>query len=324
MPAAGSGVVDHARVDRPDPRTRPFRFGVGTAAGSPHSRAHWTDHVRRVEDLGFDVLQVADHYGNTTVCTPRLAAAAVVTTTLRLGSFVYNNDFRHPLLVAREAAEIDLLSGGRMELGLGAGWAKDEYDMAGIPFEAGRVRADRYEEAVHVIRTLLRGGTVTHSGEHYRLRGAELGVEPVQRPIPLYLGGGGPRMTRFAAANADTVGFVPKSLPGGGLDPAEFSLEAFDDKVAVLDAALPDGDGGPERAVLLFQVAGSHEELPTADDGWTSPEVLAGGPYSLVGDVEQMVDALHARRERWGTSFFTCFEEDLDTFAPVVARLGGR
>ncbi len=310
-------------MDRPDPRTRPFRFGVGTSAGTPHSRHHWADHVRRVEDLGFDVLHVADHYLNSTVCTPRLAAAAVVTTTLRLGSFVYNNDFRHPLLVAREAAEIDLLSGGRFELGLGAGWSKDEYDMAGIPFDAGRVRADRYEESVHVIRALLREGTVTHAGEHYRLTGAALAVEPVQQPIPLYLGGGGPRMTRFAASNADTVGFVPKSLPGGGLDPAEFSLDAFDDKVATLDAALPDGDGGPERAVLVFQVAGTAEDLPPTDDGWTSPEVLAGGPYSLIGDVEQMVDALHARRERWGLSFFTCFEEDLDAFAPVVARLAG-
>lgn len=309
-------------MDRPDPRTRPFRFGVGCAAGTPWSRTHWTEHVRRVEDLGFDVLHVADHYLNSTVCTPRLAAAAVVTTTLRLGSFVYNNDLRHPLLVAREAAEIDVLSGGRMELGLGAGWAKEEYDLAGIPFDPGPVRADRYEEAVHVIRTLLRDGTVTHAGEHYRLTDAPLLIETVQRPLPLYLGGGGPRMTRIAAANADTIGFVPRSLPGGGLDPQEFSATAFEDKLGVLDAALPAGDGGPERAALLFHVAASADDLPVTD-GWSTAEQLAGGPYTLLGDTEQMVEALQARRERWGLSFLTCFEEDLDAFAPVVARLAG-
>lgn len=322
MQARARPIGNHAGVSRPDPRTRPFRFGIGSAGGSARSRTHWAEHVRRIEGLGFDVLHVTDHYLTPTVCTPRLAAAAVVTTTLRLGSFVYNNDFRHPLLVAREAADIDVLSGGRMVLGLGAGWSKDEYDIAGIPFEAGRVRADRYAEAVHVIRTILRDGTVTHAGEHYRLTDAPLGVEPVQRPIPLYLGGGGPRMTRIAAANADTIGFVPKSMAGGGLDPAEFSLTAFDDKIAVLDGALPDSDGGPERAVLLFHVAASADDLP-ATDGWSSPETLSGGPYTLLGDVEQMVDALHERRERWGLSHFTCFEDDLEAFAPVVARLAG-
>jgi probable F420-dependent oxidoreductase len=267
-------------------------------------------------------LVVADHFDNTTVCTPRLAAAAVVTTTLRLGSYVYDNDFRHPVLLAREAAEIDVLSNGRMELGIGAGWAKSEYLKVGIPFDPGPTRAARFEEAVGLIRSLLEGETVTHSGEFYELDGCELGVEPVQEALPLLLGGGGPRMTRFAAKHADIIGYVPRSLPGGGLDPAEFSAAAFGEKLAILDASLRERTtAGPERGVLLFYAGRTAEDMPAEADGWTSPEILSDSPYALVGDVEQMVDALLERRERWGLTYFTCWEEDIDVLAPVVHRL---
>jgi probable F420-dependent oxidoreductase len=306
-------------------RNRPFRFGTVTTAGTNVSRTRWSEHARRVEDLGFSTLLVADHFHNSTVCTPRLAAAAAVTTTLRVGSYVYDNDFRHPVLLAREAAEIDLLSDGRMELGLGAGWAPGEYTMVGIPFDDGPVRASRYEEAVSIIRALHLSQTLTHVGEHYRLEGAELLVEPVQHPIPLLLGGGGPRMTRFAARHADIVGFVPKSMPAGGLDPAEFSADAFGEKVALLEEATSTrADGGPERAALVFHVERSADDLPTLDgSSWSTPEVMSSGPYALLGDTDQMVDTLLERRERWGLTYLTCFEEDLDLFAPVVARLAG-
>jgi len=306
-------------------RNRPFRFGTVTTAGTDVSRLRWSEHARRVEDLGFSTLLVADHFHNSTVCTPRLAAAAAVTTTLRVGSYVYDNDFRHPVLLARESAEIDLLSGGRMELGIGAGWAAGEYAMVGIPFEDGPVRASRYEEAVGIIRALHMGTTLTHAGEHYHLEGAELLVEPVQHPIPLLLGGGGQRMTSFAARHADIIGFVPKSKPAGGLDPAEFSADAFDEKVALLDEATKvRDDGGPERAALVFHVERSADDLPTLDgSSWSSPQVISSGPYALLGDTEHMIDTLLERRERWGLTYLTCFEEDLDLFAPVVARLAG-
>jgi probable F420-dependent oxidoreductase len=277
-----------------------------------------------VEDLGFSTLVVADHFHNGTVCTPRLAAAAMVTTTLRLGSYVYDNDFRHPVLLAREAAEIDVLSDGRLELGIGAGWAKDEYDRVGIPFDAGPVRAARFEEAVGLVRRLHHGETVTHDGDFYRLHDCELQVQPVQRPIPLFLGGGGARMTRFAARNADIVGFVPRSLPGGGLDPAEFSAAAFDEKVTVLDTALRERAGAhPERGVLLFFVGRNADEIPPRESGWTAPEILVGSPYALIGDTDQMVDSLLEHRERWGLSYFTCWEEDIAALAPVIAKLAG-
>ena len=304
-----------------DPRSRGFRFGVVTTDGSTASRTQWADYARTVEALGFSTLHVADHFGNTTVCTPRLAAAAMVTTTLRLGSYVYDNDFRHPVLLAREAAEIDLLSDGRLELGIGAGWAKREYDMVGIPFDPGPVRADRYEEAVDIIRRLHLGQTLTQTGVHYRLQECALAVEPVQRPIPLLLGGGGPRMTRFAGRHADIVGFVPRSLPGGGLDPEDFTAAALDAKIAQLDSVSAERpDGGAERGVLAFYTGATADDI-ARDGDWTSPDTMANGPYALIGDTEQIVDTLLSRRERWGLTFWTCWEEDLELMAPVVARL---
>jgi probable F420-dependent oxidoreductase len=268
------------------------------------------------------VLQVADHFDNGTVCTPRLAAAAAVTSTLRLGSYVYNNDARHPVLVAREAAEIDLLSEGRMELGLGAGWNKEEYDRVGLRFDPGGTRAARYQEAVRIIRLLHETGVATLDGSHYQVNECELIVEPVQRPIPLLLGGGGPRMTAFAGLHADTVAFVPRSLPGGGLAPEEFSAAAFSDKIARLDEAEQIRTSAPaERAVLAFEVCRSIDELPT--DGWAPPELIADGPYCLVGDTARLIETILERRERWGISHWTCWEEDLDAFVPIIDALAG-
>lgn len=302
---------------------RPFRFSLVTTAGTGQSRTAWASYARRVEELGFDVLHVADHFHNSTVCTPRLAAAAAVTATLRVGSYVYDNDFRHPVLLAREAAEIDLLSDGRMELGIGAGWARSEYETVGIPFDPGPVRASRYGEAVEIVRRLHQGETLDWSGEHYRLSSCELGVEPVQRPIPLLLGGGGPRMTTLAAQWADTVAFVPKSLPGGGLDPTEFSQSAFDHKIAVLEAALRRrSTQPPERAVLVFGLHKSSDEIPLED--WTSRDVASTSPYYLVGDSSRVVDEILARRQRWGISHLTFWEENLDAAAKIVQRLQGQ
>jgi probable F420-dependent oxidoreductase len=309
----------------PDPRRRPFRFGAVTTDGTESSRRHWCDYARRLESLGFCTLFVADHYLNATVCTPRLAAAAAVTTTLRLGSYVYDNDFRHPVLLAREAAEIDVLSAGRMELGLGAGWAKDEYDMVGVPFDPGPVRASRYEEAVLLIRALHEGSAVTHHGQFYDVRACALLVEPVQRPIPVLLGGGGPRMTRFAAMHGDMIGFVPRSLPTGGLDPGAFAVSSFEERIRIVDEVSAErADGGPERAVLVFHQADSAGDLPTGQDAWTNPDTLLGSPYALLGDKAQVIDALLERRERWGLTYITCWEEDVDRFAPIVAALSAQ
>lgn len=302
---------------------RPFRFGVVCTGG--YEAATWASLSQRIESLGYDTLLVADHYANPMACGPLIMAAAAATSTLRVGSYVYNNDFRPPALLAKEAATIDVLSDGRLELGIGAGWHRDEYVAAGVHFDEPSIRADRFEEGVGIIRRLLAGEAVQHRGEHYRLRGLLGSPLPVQQPIPLLLGGGGPRMLRFAGREADIVGFVPRALPGGGLDPAAYAAGAMDEKVARVERGIAEREPArpaPERSVLLFAVgdAEPHEGgLATL-----SAAEVADSPYALLGDLPQMVDALERRRERWGLSYVVCFDREVDALAPVVAALSGR
>lgn len=297
---------------------RGFRFGA-VFTGS-YAANKWSEVARRLEAEGFSTLLVADHYLNPMSCGPLLLAAANATTTLRIGSYVYNNDFRHPALLAKEAATIDVLSGGRLELGLGAGWAKVEYEAVGLPFDPPRVRAARFEEGVEVITRLLTGQRVSYHGEHYHISDLQGEPRPVQQPVPLLLGGGGQRMIRFAARKADIIGFVPRSLPGGGLDPADFA--SLDVKIAVLDkelALLGRSDGGPERSVLVFGLHPSYDAIPT--DTWIPRDLVAASPYALVGGPDAVVETLLERRERLGLSYVVCFDSDIDTFIPIVRRL---
>ena len=302
-----------------DPKARPFRFGV-VVTGEAESGEAWSQYARRVESQGFSTLLVADHYANPMACTPLMLAAAVATTTLRVGSFVLNNDFRHPAMLAKEVATIDVLSGGRVELALGAGWLKEEYDQVGLPFDSGSVRAERFEEAVGLIKQMLAGQTVHHQGPHYRLEGYQARPVPVQQPVPLLIGGGGPRMLGLAAREADIVGFVPGSLPGGGLDPQGFGASVFDHRVSRFDAAVAacGRSHSPERNILLSTVAPSASE---ADKEWIPEDLLASSPFALLGSPGEMVDRLHEHRARWGLSYFVCFAEHAEHLVPVIDEL---
>jgi probable F420-dependent oxidoreductase len=184
---------------------RPFRFGV--TAPTVESGGGWTDRARRVEHLGYSTLSVPDHFRNQLASVPALAAAALATTRLRLGSLVFCNDFHHPVMLAREAATIDVLSGGRLELGLGAGWLRAEYEEAGIRFDDARTRIERLAEAVTIIKGLLAGEPVTFSGRHYTVANLA-GSATVQRPHPpILVGGGGRRTLALAGREASIVGF---------------------------------------------------------------------------------------------------------------------
>jgi probable F420-dependent oxidoreductase len=320
----GGSCPDHARpvAMARDPRQRPFRFGVLALGGPDASASQWTDLARRAEGEGCSTLLVGDHYVLPTACTVRLTMAAAGTTTLRLGSCVYCNDFRHPALLAKEAAELDRLSSGRFELGLGAGWIKEECDAIGLSFDEGRVGADRFQEAVGIIRRLLAGETVTHLGDHYTLNEYTPAALPIQQPVPMFLGGGGPRMTRFAAQHADIIGFDPMSLPEGGKNQREFGGPAFEEKLRILDdVSAARDDGGPERSILLFDVARRAEDVP--DDSWVDQQQAHHSPYALFGDTSAMVDTLVERRDRWGLTYTVFAEEDFDVFSPVMAALGG-
>jgi alkanesulfonate monooxygenase SsuD/methylene tetrahydromethanopterin reductase-like flavin-dependent oxidoreductase (luciferase family) len=165
-------------------------------------------------------------------------------------------------------------------------------------------------------------GSSHFDGQHYHVDGLEGTPLPIQQPMPLLIGGGGPRMIRFAARRADIVAFVPRSLPGGGFDPEEFAAEALHARIATLDAALAEAgrdDPGPERSVLVFEIHPSADEV--THDGWVEPELAPSSPYVLIGEPAAIAETLHERRERWGLSYVVCFERDLEKFIPVVKQL---
>jgi len=167
---------------------KPFRFGVNVRDGK--SRAEWQDKAREIEGLGYSVLLVPDHLAAMLATIPAVMSAADATKSLRVGTNVLNNDLRHPVLLAREAATIDMLTDGRLELGLGAGYMRTEYDQAGLRFDRGGIRVERLAEAVPIIKGLLGGAEVNFAGRHYRVTGHTIHPLPVQRPHPPIIIGG--------------------------------------------------------------------------------------------------------------------------------------
>jgi probable F420-dependent oxidoreductase len=313
-----------------DRTSRPFRFGLSALPG--RSGAGVAEQARWAEDHGFSTLLVADHLTPQLLDPfPSLAAAACATTRLRVGTFVVNNDLRNPVLLARQAATLDLVSDGRFELGVGAGHMESEYLEAGIPFDRGRVRVERLAESVEVLKTLLAGEECTFDGTHYQVRGHRVPA-PVQKPRPpLLIGGNGPRLHELAARQADAVGFVGFSHRQGGREAVldDFSSEALGQQVARVRAAAGDRFGDLELNVLVQRAvlakdprAGAHELVTEGE--WPDEEALLDSPYVLTGTPESIAEELIARRERYGISYIVVFESrggrDL---APVVARLAG-
>ena len=213
---------------------KPFEFSV-SATMDVTSASVWLDSIRRLEDLGFSAVVMPDHFTDGYALEPMVAltAAAGVTSTLRLQTGVLGNDYRHPVLTARMAASLDVLSGGRFILGLGAGWMTSDYEAAGIALDGAGVRLRRLEESVRVIRGLLAGETVSHQGEFWDIH-LELLPRTVQQPVPVLLGGGGPRMLRLAGRGADIVSVVA-NLGAGALGQhtiTDLSAERVAEKVA--------------------------------------------------------------------------------------------
>ena len=239
---------------------------------------------------------VADHYLNPFAPVPALMAAAEATTTLRVGCTVFANDFRHPALLAKEAATIDVLTDGRFEFGLGAGWLKDEYDQAGIPFDPPGVRVARMEEGLRVIKALWGEEPVTHRGVlHDRGAGGDAQAGPAAPPADLF-GGGGKRLLSLAAREADIVGLVSRARPSGGIDWAEGTEEALARKVGWVRAAAGDRFARLELA-LLFQGSAVTDRPQVAaaelapEFGLTAEQVLASTEFAL-GSVDQIVERL--------------------------------
>jgi probable F420-dependent oxidoreductase len=307
---------------------RQFRFGV--VCKEAPSRAAWLALVRRAEALGYAIVLLADHLLPPYDFAPlaALAVAAEAAPSLRVGATVFANDYRHPALLAKEAATLDVLTEGRFEFGLGAGWWKAEYDGLGVAFDPPAVRVARLEEGLAVVKALWGEGPVTFAGAHYRIEGLEGRPKPVQRPHPpVFVGGGGRRLLALAGREADIVGIVPRALPGGGLDWNESSDEAVARKVGWVRAAAGARFDRLELAALLQYVAvGNPAETAEAEAAallGMPAERVAGSPECLIGSLEQAVERLQEWRERHGISYLSVHQKDLDALAPVVARLAG-
>jgi probable F420-dependent oxidoreductase len=309
---------------------RPFRFSL-QAATAP-SRAEWADLARKSEDLGFSLLVTADHLDSLFSPLAPLVTAAEVTTTLRVGVLVLNNDLRHPALLAREAATIDLLSEGRLELGLGAGHARPEYERAGLTFDAAPVRVRRLAESVQILRRLLDGEVVNFAGEHYHLDGEQCYPRPVQAHVPLLVGGGGKRVLAVAAQWADGVGFTGLGRTrddGNTHEPSGFAPRVVDLQVAWVRSQAGQRLRAIEFQALAQAVIVTDRPRQAAADliakrlpSLTIDDVL-GTPYLMVGSADGLVDELIEHRERWGFSHYTVRPDALDAVAPIVARLAG-
>lgn len=308
------------------PRT--FRFGVQVPTAP--SGQTWTDIARQAEELGYSTLFMPDHFGDQFAPVPALAAAAAVTTELRVGALVFDNDYRHPLVLAKELATIDVLSGGRLEIGLGAGWMTSDYDESGMAYDAPATRVDRFEEGLAVITGLLGAEPLTFTGDHYRITAHNGLPKPVQSPRPpILVGGGKRRMLSIAGRSADIVGINP-TIPNGAVDAdaaRSGTAQATDEKLGWVRSAAGDRYADLEINLLNFGcfVTEDRQTLieKMAPAFGISPEELAEFPHALAGTVDEICEALEERRSRWDASYIVIQHEAMEAMAPVVARLAG-
>lgn len=308
------------------PRT--FRFAV--ELHEPLSGRSWLDSFREVEDLGYSTLFLPDHFDEGPGPLAALGAAAAITSTLRLGVLVLDCDYRHPAVVHRELATIDVMSEGRLEIGLGAGWKKTDYDRSGIAMEPPGVRVDRLIEYTAVLKGLFAGGPFSFSGEHYTITELE-GTPTPHRPggPPILVGGGAPRVLGFAARHADIVG-VNASIHSGAIDgaAAHDALPArIDEKVARVREAAGERFDDLELNAWL-SVAQITNDTPAvaavmAELFAAPPEDVLASPLTLIGSESEIGERLRERRERWGYSYTVIPGGEARNFAGVVGTLTG-
>ena len=307
---------------------RPFRFGVQASTAADGDA--WVALARKVESLGYSTLTMPDHFGDQLAPIPALMAAAAATTTLRVGALVWDNDYKHPVVLAKELATIDVLSGGRLEIGIGAGWMATDYEQSGIPFDSNKVRVDRFEEGLAVIKGAMSGEPFSFTGEHYTISAYTGAPKPVQGPCPpILVGGGGKRVLSIAARQADIIG-INGTLAGGVIGPgaiATMTAEAVDTKVAIVQSAAGDRIGDIELNIRAFMVRVTDDRQAAiqqvADFVQVDPALVVESPFALVGTPTEMIEDLLRRRQRWGLSYVIVGAEDVESFAPVVAELAG-
>lgn len=315
------------------PYLRNFRF----ATSSFHStRSEVLTQARRAQALGYDTFVMADHLFEALGPLPALVMVAEQIGGMRVGTCVLCNDFHHPVVMAKDAATIDELSGGRLELGIGAGYVPMEYQMAGISFDSGAVRFERLVETVQITKLAFAGETFSFDGSHYQIHDYTPYPRPAQRPgPPIMVGGGGPRLLSFAAAEADIVSVLPASAPQGGLRATHLPLSSLKEKMALVRKAAGARADDVEINILIFDAvftadrraaAASYldeleDRLGFTRDGEVTVEDLLDSPYLAFGTDDQIAEHLRRIREETGASYIGVFPHIMEEFGPVLGRL---
>lgn len=316
--------------------TRPFRFGM--LAENVHSREELLTTARNTEQAGYATFLIRDHlveepFGHQLAPLTTLSMVAAATNTLRVGSMVFDNDYRPPVMLAKEVATLDMLSGGRFELGLGAGFLKAEYDHAGIPFDAPGVRVDRFEEALRVLKGCFAEAPLTYSGNHYTVSNFDSFPKPVQRPHPpIMVGAAGRRMLSIAARDADIIGLLTVSTNNGVLSegPTGRLAESVARQIEWIRQAAADRFREIELSLMCSVVITDHryraaEELAVRR-GWSgiSTEQVLEMPSIFIGSVEEIIHDMQERRERYGISYYVIRDSAMELVSPIVAKLAGK
>jgi probable F420-dependent oxidoreductase len=314
--------------------SHPFRFGVINEQVKP--REAWLPHVKRAEALGYATFLIRDHFvpdffGDQLAPLVALMAAASVTTHLHVGTLVLDNDYRHPVMLAKEAATLDMLSSGRFELGIGAGWLRSEYEQAGMTYDPAGVRISRLEEALHIIKGLFNDAPLSFSGQHYTIRELTGFPTPAQRP-PILIGAGHKRMLTLAGREADMVGILTSSVASGTLsdDPTERLAASVQQKIEWIREGA--GNRFPEielslvPTIVITDDRQGWVEQHIAQHSWQGISVqdVLDMPSRFIGTLDQITDDMLARREQYGFSYYVIADEWMETAAPLVERLSGR
>jgi probable F420-dependent oxidoreductase len=303
---------------------RTFRFGVQQPRAA--TRSAWLELARRSEAAGFSTLLVPDHFGGPLAPFVALMAAADATAALRVGTRVLANDFRNPVLLAQEAATLDLLTDGRLELGLGAGWMSEDYESTGVRFDPAGVRIDRLEEAIQVIRALFSGGSLTQIGKHYRISHHRPLPRPKQDNVPIMLGGGSRKILELAGRVANIVS-IHADLRRGSQQPGPTTADATQRKIDWVRHGAGERFEEIELEVGIDVICRTDHTSHALDEWSRRLRVpvprLETMSNVLIGSQERILELCRRRRERFGLSYLVFHGRDLDTAAPIVQALAG-
>lgn len=309
---------------------RPFRFAAMT--NNAESGSEFLERVRQVEAMGYTQLAMVDHFNLSYAPVPSLTAAALTAPSLRVLATVFDNDYRNPVLLAKEMATLDQLSGGRVDVGIGAGWTKSDYDQSGVRYDPPGVRISRMVEGLEIMKGFWSGEPFNFSGEHYEIEDLRGYPAPVQKPHPpVYIGGGGKRMLSIAAREADIIGVHVRFGPEAALTAEDATREAMVEKMGWIRDAAGDRYDNIEFALLLFtaKVTSSSSETEAEASAIAgrlgiSVEAVMASPYYHVGSEDEMAENLEDLRETFGVNHFAISGASVDSFAPVAKRLAGR